>query len=126
MTTIILTWDDGYDERELQSPTPQDVTTQIAALNGLDHTLVTIYRDDAHLAVGGSAEGLVVYCTLDNEVFWQVVVEADPEAMVTVVAGGQAGSYPATHVTSLGEATTAAVSFLAHGERASSLRWDSQ
>ncbi|MDQ4504404.1 Imm1 family immunity protein [Sinomonas sp. ASV322] len=127
MTTNILTWDEGYDERELHSPTPDDVTGRIAALDGVDHTLVTVYRNDAHLAVGGSAnEGLVVYCTFDSEVFWQVVVDGDPGASVTLVAGGQAGAYPATHVTTLGDAITAAVDFLERGERAPGLHWDAQ
>lgn len=127
MTTTILTWDDGYNERDVESPGSDDVTTRIAALNGVDHTLVTIYRDGAHLAVGGSAsDGLVVYCTFDNEVFWQVVVDGDPDETVSVVAGGQAGSYPATHVTTLGDSLSAADGFLKQGERASGLRWEAQ
>lgn len=127
MTTTILAWDEGYNERELPSPVADDVKTRIAALNGVDHTLVTIYRDDAHLAVGGSAsDGLVVYCTFDNDVFWQLVVDGDPDTTVNVVAGGQAGSYPVTHVTPLGDALTAAEEFLTQGERAAGLRWEAQ
>lgn len=127
MTTTILIWDEGYEEHELHAPTPDEVTARIAALNGSDHTLVTVYRDSAHLTVGGSAaEGLVVYCTFDNEVFWQVVVDGDPAATITVVAGGQAGAYAATHVATLGYATTAASDFLELGELASGLRWDAE
>jgi hypothetical protein len=127
MTATILTWDEGFNERELPSPDLDDVRARIAALNGIDRSLVTVYRDDAHLAVGGSAnDGLVVYCTFDNEVFWQIVVDGDPGTSMTVVAGGQAGLYPATKVVSLGDALTAAVDFLERGERTSRLQWETQ
>lgn len=125
--TPLLTWDDGYTEHEVGSPTPDEVAVRLAALNGADRTLVTIYRDDAHLAVGGSAtSGLVVYCTDDNEVFWQLMSDAPATESVTVVAGGQSAGYPANHVTSLDDAIAAAKKFLETGGRADFLRWEAQ
>jgi hypothetical protein len=122
--TTLLAWSDGYEERTTDAPTTAEVESRIKALDGIDHSLVTVYRDGAHLAVGGSAaHGLVVYCTDDNEEFWQLVSGGDPDTSVQVVAGGQSGSYPASHVASLGDALVAATEFLASGGRASQLRW---
>lgn len=125
MTTTLLTWDEGYDQRELPSPGPSDVESRIQGLNGVDRTLVTVYRDESHLAVGGSADdGLVVYCTFDNEVFWQLLGETDSDEPIQVVAGGQAGSYPARHVVTLAAALTAANEFSRTGTRDAGLRWE--
>ena len=124
MTKTTLAWDEGYDERELGCPSADDLTTQISALNGADRSLVMIYRDEAHLAVGGSAsDGLVVYCTFGDEVFWQLQSMGDPMESQTVVAGGQAGSYPANLVVPLKDALAAAVEFAEHGVREPLLRW---
>lgn len=74
MTTTILVWDDGSEQGELSDPTIANVESQIAALTGAARTVVTVYRDDSHPTVGGSArDGLVVYCTFDNESFWQLL-----------------------------------------------------
>jgi len=124
MTATRLTWNDGYDERELMEPSTADVEARISALDGADRSLVTIYRDGAHLAVGGSApDHLFVYCTFDNLEFWQLVSDGDPAATVSVVAGGQAAPYPADRVTTLPSALDAASTFLEHGVRADGLRW---
>ena len=127
MTTTILTWDEGYEQRELPSPSAAEVQSRIAALNGVNRTLVTVYRDESHIAVGGSAsDGLVVYCTFDNEVFWQLLSNATPGGSIDVVAGSQAGTYPSEHVTTLAAAQKAAAVFLEHGDRAPMLRWKAQ
>ena len=123
-TTTLLAWSDGSDERTNDAPTTAEVESRIKALDGIDHSLVTVYRDGAHLAVGGSAaHGLVVYCTADNEEFWHLVSDRDPDTSVEVVAGGQPGSYPASRVASLRDALVAAREFLASGGRASQLSW---
>jgi hypothetical protein len=123
----VLAWDEGFDERSLAGPEGADVDAVIAALNGLDRTLVTIYRGEAHLAVGGSARsGLVVYCTCDNQSFWELVNDGEDETAVTVVAGGQPGSYGATCVVPVGLAAAAAGYFLDRGGRAPGLRWEAR
>ena len=127
MTTTLLVWDEGHHQRELSDPTVADVASRIAALDGVILTVVTLYRGGSHLAVGGSANGgLVVYCTFDNESFWQLLSDGDSRTAITVVAGGQAGSYPADHVTRLEHAVAAATAFLQLGTRAESLPWESQ
>ena len=123
----LLTWDEGYTEHKVAVPTLAEVEARIAGLNGRDRTLVTVYCGDAHIAVGGSAaSGLVVYCTDDNESFWQLISDGDAAEGVTVVAGGQSACYPANQVTMLDDAKTAAREFLQSGGRADSLRWEAK
>ncbi len=94
MTTVV--WDDGLAERELASPEALDIIELVDALDGREHTLVTVYRGNAHVAVGGSAaSGLVVYVTFDGTTFHQLVSSgARSDDQVTVAAGGQPGDYP--------------------------------
>jgi len=84
MTTTTLCWDEGHDRRELSDPTGADVESKIAALDGVLHTVVMMYRGDSHLAVGGSAsKGLVVYFTFDNESFWQLLSDGNSNQSIT-------------------------------------------
>jgi hypothetical protein len=90
------------------------------------NAVVTVYRDDSHLAVGGNAsDGLVVYCTFDDRSFWQLLSDGNKHDSITVVAGGQPGSYPANRLSTLEDAVAAATVFLQRGVRAESLRWAS-
>lgn len=126
MTGALLVWDDGYEQREQDSPTWADISARVSELDGAVKTLVTIYRGESHLAVGGSvASGLVVYCTYDNDVFWQLLGENNSNAPVSVVAGGQVGAYPTRHVAGLSAALVAAEVFSESGTLALSLRWES-
>ncbi len=81
-------------------------------------------RDDSHFAVGGSAsEGLVAYCTFDNQEFWQLTSGGDPDAETTVMAGRQTGDYPANQVVGLAEVLTAVDAFLEDGSLAVKVSW---
>lgn len=123
MSPVTLSWDDGYDEREITAPTRQDVETRATALDGHHRTLVTLTRDDTHLAIGGSAaSGLVVYCTYENDTIWQLISDGNPSESVTVTAGGQAGAYPKNYVVNLEAAMAAGVGFLEQGTLAEGLR----
>lgn len=126
MTDILIAWGERDDQLEQEAPTWADIRAKIAELDGTDRTLVTIYRGDSHLAVGGSAaSGLVVYCTHDNEVFWQLLAENDLDTPVDVVAGGQVGTYPLRNIVGLNDALIAAKEFSEHGRITPVLRWES-
>lgn len=125
MSDVLLAWDDGYGEREMAQASPEDVTACVGALNGVSKTLVTIYRGDGHLAVGGAATtGTIVYCTLDNEVFWQLVGDPDAEGAVAVCAGGQEGEYPSRFLVPVERAIEAANEFAATGARPLRGTWE--
>jgi hypothetical protein len=75
---LVLTWDEPHAEGELAAPTLADVVNRLSALDGVVHTLMTLYQGEGHIACGGSAvSGMVFYVTFDNETFWQL---ADPRA----------------------------------------------
>ena len=125
MTSGTVAWDEDFNQRELESPTAVDVRGRIGALDGVARTLVTIYRESAHLSVGGSArDGLIVYCSVDHESFWQLLGDTDSEGYAAVVAGGQVGQYPARHIITREAAVRAAVEFLEHGDRPLHMQWE--
>lgn len=114
--TLNLAWDEGDEESESVGPSSGEVSACAQALDGMSRTLVTIYRGEAHLAVGGAAStGMVVYCTFDNEVFWQLVGDPGAQGVVAVAAGGQEGEYEARFRVQIAAAIEAAVEFLATG-----------
>ncbi|MBC7274914.1 Imm1 family immunity protein [Nocardioides sp.] len=125
MSDVVLAWDEGDEESESVGPSSEEVSACVQALDGASRTLVTIYRGEAHLAVGGGASsGMVVYCTSDNEVFWQLVGDPGAQGVVVVTAGGQEGVYEARFRVRVAAATEAAVEFLATGNRSERVTWE--
>jgi hypothetical protein len=125
MIDVVLVWDDGYNQREQDSPTGADIDARVSELDGAIRTLVTIYRGESDLAVGGSAAtGLVVYRTHDGSQFSQLLGDNDSEEPVRVVAGGQEGIYPARHVVARKAALVAAQEFCDSDTDAPNLRWE--
>jgi hypothetical protein len=117
---------EGPDEESLAHPNAlETIRERIEELDGVDRTLVTIGRDEAHLAVGGgAASGFVVYATYDNDIFHQLAdEEASADDSVTIVAGGQAGEYPRQQVVTMDAALRAAETFATAGELAPDLTW---
>ena len=122
---LVLVWDEGYTEEENLAPTRADIVERVSLLNGVDRTLVTLYRGEAHVACGGAAEtGLVVYATFDNAEFWQLAEPGASEAEVSVFANGQAGKYRARHVVDVGCAVSAVTSFYESGTLSSDQIWE--
>jgi len=124
-----MVWDDADrgEVEEVLSDQAQ-LRDRIGSLDGDTRTLVTVYGEDAHLAVGGdSSTGLVVYATFDNEVFHQLVTgTGGGDREVMVVAGGQPGRYPAKSVVPLRDAVTAAGTFADDGRLDDRLTWVKQ
>lgn len=120
-SSYLIVWDEGLVEREATTSEVDAALRLVDALDGRERTLVTIYRDGGHIAVGGSAvAGLVVYVTFDGQSFHQLrsgvsSAPADDDDEVAVVAGGQAGNYRRRFVLDAGAAKAATSSFILEG-----------
>lgn len=123
---VLIVWDEGLAERQLETDDLAEVLRRVDELDGRDRTLVTVYRGEAHAAVGGSeATGLVLYVTFDGSSFLQLKSDrssADDE--VTVTAGGQASRYPRRLVVNPAAAKAALVSFVEHGSLDPDQSWE--
>lgn len=102
-----------------------DVAKAIAMLDGVSRTLVTLeVDDDHHMGIGGGHEQYVVYMTVDNLSF-KNLVRADAEGpLVTLMCGGQEGEYPARQCVDQATATRAAQTFAETGQPDVALKWD--
>lgn len=123
---VLMVWDDGLAQRELETDDLSKVLRQVDELDGHERTLVTVYRGDAHAAVGGSAAtGLVLYVTMDGTTFHQL--RSDQPAShdeVTVMAGGQAGGYARRLVVDAAAAKAALSPFIEQGKLDTSQSWE--
>ena len=122
---LLVSQDANGDEVEESLTGEAAVRERILELDGASRSLVTLFGDEAHLAVGGdSRSGLVVYATFDNESFHELTnPAAEGGAAVTVVAGGQPGEYPPARVVAADDAITAALEFARSGGLAEGLTW---
>jgi hypothetical protein len=101
----------------------------ITSLDGDLHTLVTLSPGgEAHMAIGGDASnGLIVYSTTDNKVFYNLRTDRPRQTgPVLVAAGGQPGEFDSKYVVTLAEALIAAISYAETGQLSDELNWDRQ
>lgn len=130
MTTVItIIWDQDLVEHELETSDPAEALARVDVLDGSDRTLVTVFREAAHMAIGGSAEsGLVVYATFDGAAFHQLVcgkpTGASDELEAMVMAGGQVGAYPDRQVVDAAAAKSALQVFIDKGELDRQQLWE--
>ena len=109
---------EGLGPKEELVTSPLRLASLIRQLNGRNRTIVTIIAGGAkHMSIGGdAASGVVVYATTDNRIFHQLCdLERHGPGKVTVVAGGQPGSYERRHVVSVETAIAAAAAFMTTG-----------
>jgi hypothetical protein len=76
------------------------------------------------LVGGGLGQYVVTYVEPDQRSAVVVDRSADPDIEIRVVAGGQAGNYPARWVVSRATAVQAATAFSQTGSRAAELLWE--
>lgn len=123
---VTVVWDaDGVEhEADLVGV---DLAGLLAQLDGESQTLVTVLSGDAHAACGGDARsGVVMYATLDGERFYQLInASSADDGDLCVVAGGQAGTYPARCVVSVDDAMSALLWFAERGELLPGASWES-
>jgi hypothetical protein len=94
-------------------------------LNGKTRTQVVFQGDGRSLIVGGGNDGRYSVLTIgDDEAFYTLTTaQQHPGKEVLMVAGGQAGAYPAEQAVSLSEVKTAVEEFVKSGEPAAALVW---
>jgi len=128
VTTMVI------EERTVDRPTWSEVETAIRSLDGRSTTLLVLSpgpplgppEGDAHLAIGGAADGrLVVYMTADNLEFWNL---RDParrtlEGASAVLVSGQVGEYKNSDLVDASLAVRAAQLYFERGLRNSELVW---
>jgi hypothetical protein len=109
----------------IADPSLHDIVTAIEGLDGKCRTLAMLTGDgDAHLAVGGGANGqYVVYATFDNMRFFTLMAPGQPDSKVLLCAGGQEGDYSRNIVVDLPAALAAAKCFAETGEIDLALQW---
>jgi hypothetical protein len=123
----LLHLDEWVGNREvgvpIDNPTWTDVLTALSELNGETRTLLSLEEaGGAALQVGGGPSSFIVQY-LEGGACWCVTSESSAGGVVQLVAGGQAGEYPADLCVSSSQAREAAESFFASGTRAPILRW---
>jgi Immunity protein Imm1 len=111
----------------IADPSLQDIATAIERLDGKHHTLAILKGDgDAHLAVGGGANGqYVVFATFDNVRLFTLTSPEQPDSKVPLCVGGQEGDYSKNTVVDFPAALAAAKRFAETGQIDSALQWRS-
>jgi hypothetical protein len=121
-----IAWDEfGHGESEEPLVDEDQIRNLITALDGDTRTLVTIYAEEAHLAVGGDAHSnLIVYATFDGETFQNLVTPTAGNQRVRIVAGAQPGDHPARDLVSVEDALAAAITFAHDGSLSAEANWE--
>lgn len=114
-------------EWRVDSPSSDDLERALNRLNAKEYTSLCIEGDgERHMMVGGGGSKYVVYATLDNEEFWNLIAVEAKEGVVSLNAGGQEGDYPANQIVDLKQALHACLAFLATQELDADLKWEQQ
>jgi hypothetical protein len=127
MTSPVTAVWDAYGAEHEADLQEVDLVSLLTQLDGNARTLVTVLSGEGHAACGGDARtGVVMYVTFDGDRFHQLISgSADDDSDRWVVAGGQAGTYPARCVVSV-DAASAALSWYAdRDELLPTARWES-
>jgi hypothetical protein len=105
-----------------------EIEAAIRRLDGKTCSLVVIAFGDSdapHMAIGGGGSGkYLVYGTLDNMTFRNLINPAAPIGRCFLVAGGQRGEYAEKHCVGLSDALRAAKTYAETGQYDSALRWE--
>jgi hypothetical protein len=114
---------------ELEAHSIRDIVSAIKNLNGRDRTNVILqsYKERS-MTIGGGNEGrYIAFVTVDRDLkFYNLINPKAADGTIDVVAGGQAGSFPARQVVDLRTVLKAAKYFAKFGRREPSLKWERQ
>jgi hypothetical protein len=122
---ILRAINEECEPRKIERPSLQDVTTAVQRLDGKTRTLVTLEAaDDHHLAVGGGGGRYIVYVTLDNIQFKNLIIPGKSGPKVILTCGGQEGDFAAKQCVDLDAATRAAETFALTGQPDPELAWE--
>lgn len=130
--TLFVTHLDGPDSDPVEkwNPTWADIETAIRRLDGHTCTLVGLSIGEAplpHMSIGGGEGGkYIVYCTPDNQTFYNLINPKAASQKVMLVAGGQLGDYDARQCVSIEAALRAAKTYAELGQTDPTLTWEQQ
>lgn len=114
------------ENEEMPCQSVDEALEALRRLNGKDRTQVLFQGADKALMIGGGNEGRysVVIVVGEDERFY-TLTDATNEGHgdVTIVTGGQAGSFPANQCIGLEDSLKAVRDFDRHGEPSPDLKW---
>jgi outer membrane protein assembly factor BamB len=119
----------GVSSQDTEYPceSPEQVPEALSKLNGKNKTIVAlIVDDDHHLTVGGGNDGrYVCYITTGNTILnLKNPAAGKGTPRVRIVAGGQAGDFPADLCVDLSQVRSAAEYYLENGQSNPALVWE--
>jgi hypothetical protein len=113
------------EEDVVEHPNEDDFVRALLALDARSRTILHLSaRNKLELTIGGGAGKYVIYASLPDNEFWNLL--SDPAAVGTIVlnAGGQEGDFPARRVVDQTRALQAGKVFLKEGRLDLSLPWE--
>jgi hypothetical protein len=106
-------------------PSSDDVVRAVQALDGRTRTLVILeVSDDHHMGIGGGGGGYIVYMTVDNQTFKNLVIAGKTGPKISLICGGQEGEFAAKQCVDLPTAQRAAEAFANDGQADPTLNWE--
>ncbi|MEX2492613.1 MAG: Imm1 family immunity protein [Nitrospirales bacterium] len=109
----------------LLNPSWEDIDAAIRKLNGETYTIVRLQgKDEAHMVIGGGAHGrYIMYATLNNEDFFNLVSDDKAIGSVLLCIGGREENLPMETVVDFVLVFKAVGTFVELGELESTLQW---
>lgn len=116
------------DAEKVVRPSREAVEAAVRGLDGIERTLVFLQTDDegSQFGIGGGGVGYIVYHTIDNLEFWNLLAPGVSSGMTEMTCGGQTAEFPTRQVVSLEAALSAAWWFMDSGGRDPGLIWEQQ
>jgi len=122
---ILQAINEECEPNKIERPSLQDVMAAVQRLDGKTRTLVTLeVSDDHHLAVGGGGGRYIVYMTLDNLQFKNLIIPGKSGPKVMLTCGGQEGGFAPKQCVDLELASRAAATFARTGQPDPELAWE--
>lgn len=127
MFATYMAVEDGDGFELATAPLWPRIAVAIQALDGADHTLVSLEgANKTHMAIGGGPAACAVFATTDNQSFHQLIDPTKGNDNVEVVIGQQTHQYPAYFLVGKDLAIRAAKAFAEMGVLDESLPWHSR
>lgn len=115
------------DQDVIENPSADDFVRALAALDAEERTMLCLdLAEGQHLVIGGGNGKYVVYASLGNDNFWNLLTETEDRGTVLVTAGGQEGDFPAKQVVDQAQARQAGLFYMESGKLDPALCWKKQ
>ena len=115
------------EEHVIQGPSLEDFLRAFEALDANERTMLCLYLSNGRqLTFGGGNGKYVVYASMSEDEFWNLISDAEENQVIILNAGGQEGDFPARQIVDEERARRAGIAFMRDGELDESLRWERQ